>query len=394
VDFEEAVKAAYNDNLIALRHGEKILWLKHPYRPEEAEQYYRVRYQKAGRLNDWDRDVKQELERLGIRLSDLEAVSPRMIVREYVDMVRKQAQVRPGEKVVRRLVVYLPDGKQDLPAFMVKYRSDFELAEALSKYPIVLEEETPPRTFDLRVLRINDRVYSEREGLVEIDGEGSVKLLVEGRVEAEEVFPVSITLKAVDEENREVSSRRFETKTPAVFTLELEIKKAGVFNVFVTASEPGGYRIDETPVARVRVRGELCVEKTYPATEAERMLQRGDVKTEVKTMVLNGMIRKGAISNLSEALADLGLNRVRVTGNISFRSGGEEIIAEFKNADAAKIARIVGSIGVEDLEVDMEFQGVGANTLFQARTAKARLLDPSSPLSPLVKIVVRECSRI
>jgi len=85
---------------------------------------------------------------------------------------------------------------------------------------------------------------------------------------------------------------------------------------------------------------------------------------------------------------------VRVTGNISFRSGGEEIIAEFRNADAAKIARIVGSIGVEDLEVDMEFQGVGANTLFQARTAKARLLDPSSPLSPLVKIVVRECSRI
>ncbi|ADG91042.1 DUF499 domain-containing protein [Thermosphaera aggregans] len=394
VDFEEAVREAYDGNLIALRHGEKILWLKHPYRPEEAEQYYRVRYQKAGRLNDWDRDVKQELERLGIRLSDLEAVSPRMIVREYVDMVRKQAQVRPGEKVVRRLVVYLPDGKQDLPAFMVKYRSDVELAEALSKYPIVLEEETPPRTFDLRVLRINDRVYSEREGLVEIEGEGSVKLLVEGRVEADEVFPVSITLKAVDEENREVSSRRFETKTPAVFTLELEIKKAGVFNVFVTASEPGGYRIDETPVARVRVRGELCVEKTYPATEAERMLLRGDVKTEVKTMVLNGMIRKGAISNLSEALADLGLNRVRVTGNISFRSGGEEIIAEFKNADAAKIAKIVGSIGVEDLEVDMEFQGVGANTLFQARTAKALLLDPSSPLSPLVKIVVRECSRI
>ncbi len=395
VDFEGAVRETYNDNHLAFRHGDKILWLKHPYRPEEAEQYYRARYQKAGRLNDWERDVKQELDRLGVRLSDLEAISPRMIVREYVDMVRKKAQVRPGEKVVRRLVVYLPDGKQDLPAFLVKYRSDLELVDALSKHPIVLEEETPPRTFDLRVLRINGRVYSEREGLVEIEGEGSVKLVVEGRVEADEVFPVSITLKAVDEENREAFTTRVERKTPAVFTLELEVKRTGVFNVFITASEPGGYRIDETPVARVRVRGELCVEKKYPATKAEGMLLREDVKTEVEKMVLKGVVRKHAIRILSDALMDLGRNRVRVTGRISFRSSGEEIIAEFRNADAAKIARIVGSIGVEeDLEVDMEFSEVGVKTLFQARAAKALLLDPSSPLSPLVEIVVRECSRI
>jgi len=394
-DFEEAVKDAYNNNLIAFRHADRIIWLRHPYTPSEADEYYRSKYLKEGRLNSWDRDIEPEIKKLNVKLSDLEAISPRFIIKDYINQVRRHATVKPGEKVVRRLMVYLSEGKQDFTAFLAKSRSDIDLVNALSKHPVVVEEETPTRTFDLKISKVNDKVYSRE--IVEIVGEESAVVRVEGRVEASEVFPVTITLKAVDNADKLVTSTEDQKMTPASFQLELGISKVGEFNVFITAREPGGYRIDEIPVARVRVRGEVCVENTYKAGEFAKVAQalRGGGKVEVRKILIKGIVKRHAISSLSEVLYDLGKYGVRATGKISLKSGSEEIRIEFKNADSQKIAKFVGSIGVEeDLEADIVFSEVVPNVLTSAKVARARLFELSSPLSSLVEVVVYECMRV
>ena len=395
-DFKEALKSAYNSNLIAFRHADRtIIWLRHPYTPSEADEYYKVKHQKEGRLNSWDKDVEPELRKLNVKLSDLEAISPKFIIRDYVNQVQKHAVVKPGEKVVRRLVAYLPDGKQDFTAFLAKFKSDIDLVNALSKHPVVVEEETPVRTFDLRITKVNDKVYSRE--IVEVEEKGSAVVKVEGRVEASEVFPVTITLKAVDSMDKLVTSTEDQKTTPASFQLELRISEVGEFNVFITAREPGGYRIDEIPVARVRVRGEVCLEKTHEAGELTKVIQapREGGKIEVRKLSIEGSVKRHAISSLSEVLHYLGRYGVRATGKISLKSGSEEIRIEFKNADSQKIARFLSSVGVEeDLEVDITFSGAVHNALTSAEDAKARLFRSLSPLLSLVKMVVYECTRI
>lgn len=396
-DFMEALKKAYNENLIAFRYSDRILWLRHPYSIQEVEQYYKVRYGREGRLNDWERDVEQVAKALSVRLSDLEVVSPRLVVRDLVNRLRKYATVKPGERVVRRLVVHLPDAKQDFTAFIARFKSDVDLADALSRYPVVVEEETPSRVFNLVVTRVNERVYAGVGEVVEVEGEGLAVVRVEGRVDAEEVFPVVITLKAVDGSGNVVARTDVEMKVPASFQLELKLSSVGEYTVFITAREPGGYRVDEVPVARVRVKGELCVDRVYGATELARVLQTvsGATRVEVRTVQLKGVVRKYAIPSLSELLALLGKYGTRVTGRISLKGGTEEIRVEFRNASSSKIAKFVGSLGVEeDLEVEVEFPEAIGNLLDRDRAVRAKLTDPSSPLSTLVQVSLRECSRV
>jgi hypothetical protein len=396
-DFMEALKKAYNENLIAFRYSDRILWLRHPYSIQEVEQYYKVGYRREGRLNDWGRDVEQVAKALGVRLSDLEVVSPRLVVRDLVNRLRKYAAVKPGERVVRRLVVHLPDAKQDFTAFIARFKSDVDLADALSRYPVVVEEETPSRVFNLVVTRVNERVYASVGEVVEVEGEGLAVVRVEGRVDAEEVFPVVITLKAVDGSGNVVARTDVEMKVPASFQLELKLSNVGEYTVFITAREPGGYRVDEVPVARVRVRGELCVDRVYGATELARVLQTvgGATRVEVRTVQLKGVVRKYAIPSLSELLALLGKYGTRVTGRISLKGGTEEIRVEFRNASTSKIAKFVGSLGVEeDLEIEVEFPEAIGSLLDRDRAVRAKLTDPSSPLSTLVQVSLRVCSRV
>jgi len=72
-DFENALRDAYENNEIAFRYGSQLIWLRHPYSMDEAKQYYRSR---RGRLNDWVSDVKTRLDRLHIKLEDLEIIHP------------------------------------------------------------------------------------------------------------------------------------------------------------------------------------------------------------------------------------------------------------------------------------------------------------------------------
>jgi hypothetical protein len=394
-DFKGVLKSAYNNNLIAFRYADRIIWLRHPYKPSEAEEYYRTKYQKEGRLNDWERDVELVLKKLEVRLSDLEVISPRFIIKDYINQVQKHSTVKPGEKVVRRLEVYLPEGKQDFTAFLAKFRDEVDLVNALSKYPVVIEEETPTRTFDLKITKVNDKVYGNE--VVEVVGERSVVVRVEGRVEASEVFPVLITLKAVDSTDKLVASVDDQKKTPASFQLELKIDRVGEFNVFITAKEPSGYRIDEIPVARVRVRGEVCVERIYKAGDFTKVIQtsREGGRIEVRKIIIRGIVKKSAISRLNEVLHDLGKYGVRTTGKILLKGRSEEIRVEFRNADSQKIARFVGSVGTEeDLDVDITFSEIVPNVLSMAKTARAGLFELISPLSTLVEVVVYECVNV
>jgi len=100
-DFENALRDAYENNEIAFRYGSQLIWLRHPYSMDEAKQYYRSR---RGRLNDWVSDVKTRLDRLHIKLEDLEIISPRYIIHEYIDYLQRQKQVSLARELLGDLL--------------------------------------------------------------------------------------------------------------------------------------------------------------------------------------------------------------------------------------------------------------------------------------------------
>jgi hypothetical protein len=346
-DFKEALKSAYETNEIAFKSGETIVWLKHPYTREEAAQYYQARFKVESRLNDWDRDVEGFLQLHRLSLVNLEVVSPRVIIGRYIDSFLQLEQVRPGEKVVRRLVVYLPDGrKENFKVFLAGLKSDLEKTEALSKYPVVLEVETPKRVFYLKGIKINDAMYTGTP--LEIEGYQNASLRITGSVDAEEVFAVRVKARAVDELGRDVAVVDVEVKTPSDFTLDVVIERAGVFTVILEAQEAGGYRLAE-PIARVRVRGELCLEKTVSGAKFAEILRDMSKAPRItlKTIILRGRVMKYAISYLREVLEELGRLQAKAKGILVFKLAGEELKLEFMNASPSRIAKFVASVGVE-----------------------------------------------
>jgi hypothetical protein len=393
-DFKEMLKAAYLNNDVAFKYGDHILWLDHPYTIEVATQYYRTRFNREGRLNNWENDVERKLSTLGVKLVDVEVVSPKYIIDEYVEKLKRKATIRPGERVVRRLAVHLPEGSQDFEVFIASYKSKRELVEALSRYPVVLIEETPPRVFEVRVVGVNGAPFTGTP--ISIEGDKSVTLVIEGIVKSEEEFEVVVEAKALSEDDKVVAKVDSRVKVPGNYKLRLVIDKVGEFNVFISGYEPEGYRSPELHVARVRVRGELCRDILVSGVEIAKWLEtaREALRMEVKSIAVKGRVARYAISHLREVLEDLAKLRVAVSGSIVQKtSSGEYVKAEFKNANTSKIARVIASLGVEeDLEVDLEFTNVTLNTLASARIAREKLL--GYPLAPLVTGVITECKKI
>jgi uncharacterized protein YwgA len=393
-DFKEMLKNAYLNNDVAFRYGDYTFWLDHPYSAEVATQYYKTRFSREGRLNNWDGDVERKLSLLGVKLADVEVISPNYIIDEYIEKLKKKTMVKPGERVVRKLMVYLPDGNQDFEVFMAKYKSTKELIEALSKYPIVLVEETPPRTFNIRVVSVNGVTYSETP--ISIEADKSFTLTLKGTVESEEKFQIVVEVKALDEEGRVVARVEDKVRIPGDFQLQLLIERVGEFNVFVSGYEPQGYRSPELHVARVRVRGELCRDVHISGIDLAKRLEviQEGVRVEIKSVALRGKVLRYAISHLREVLEDLARLKVVVTGSVVQKtSSGEYVEAAFRNTSASKIAKIIASLGVEeDLDVNLEFTNLTVNTLSSARLARERLL--GNPLAPLVVAVIMECRKI
>jgi hypothetical protein len=393
-DFREILKSAYSNNDVAFEYGDYILWLDHPYTTEAAVQYYKTKFSREGRLNNWDGDVERKLSVLGIKLVDVEVVSPKYIIDKYIEKLQGKTKVKPGERVVRRLVVHLPDGVQDFEVFRAKYKSTLELVEALSKYPVVLVEETPPRVFNIRVVSINGAPYTGTP--ISVEGEKSITLILDGVVESEEEFQVIIEAKALDEEGNDAARSEVKVRIPGNFKLQLVINRVGEFNVFVSGYEPGGYRSPELHIAHARVRGELCRDVHVSGIDLSKWLEavREGIRVEVKSIVLKGRVVRYAISHLREVLEDLARLKVMVTGSVVQKtSSGEYIETVFRGASASKIAKIIASLGVEeDLDVDIEFTNITLNTLSSARVAREKLL--GYPLSPLVVAVITECRKI
>lgn len=392
-DFIDMLKTAYENNYVAFKYQEHILWLKNPYTAEEAEQYYRTKFVKEGRLNDWERDVEKRLNKLGIKLSDVEIISPQHLINNYIEQLSKLRQVMPGENVIRKLFVYLPDGRQDFAVFIAQHRDPLELADKLSKHPIVLIEETPPRTFFLKITKVSDTSYLDKP--VEIEGDQRVSLTIEGVVESKDVFPVTIEAKALDEKGVIIKEKSEERKIPSSFKLTLDIDKPGLFNIFVSAYEREGYRIGEIHVARVKVRGEVCREHTLKGSEYARIMELSaeEAKLNIRSLYIRGRVIRHAISFLREVLDELAKYQVKVSGRITQKTATEEITVTFKSTASSKIARFVASLGVEeDLDVDIEFSNISLNTLLSSKIARNRLFE--QPLTSLVEIVLYECRKI
>ena len=392
-DFKEALKSAYETNEIAFKSGETIVWLKHPYTPEEATQYYQARYSRDERLNDWDRDVEGFLQLRRVSLANLEVVSPRLIIERYIDSLLQQEQVRPGERVVRRLVVYLPDGrKEDFKVFLAGLKSDLEKAEGLSRYPVVLVEETPKRVFYLKGIKINDAVYTGTP--LEIEADRKASLRIRGSVDAEEVFAVRVKVRVVDELGRDIVVEDVEVKTPSAFTLDVVVERAGVFTMILEAQEAGGYHVAE-PIARVRVRGELCLEKTLKGVEFAEVLRdlSKAPRITLKTIILRGVVRNYAIPYLRDVLEELGRLQAKAKGILVFKIAGEELKLEFTNASPSRLAKFVASVGVEgELEANIAFTGLTLQAIANSRVARPKLFEED--LAPLVTVELEECRKV
>ncbi|MEM3913567.1 MAG: DUF499 domain-containing protein [Desulfurococcaceae archaeon] len=394
-EFEKALEEAYLSNVIAFKHDDLVIWLKHPYTPGEAEKLLREKTNRGLTLHDWDGDVVKVVNDRKTRLVDLMIISPRAIIREYVEKIRKRAEIKPGEKVVKRLVVYTPSGVRELEEFIASFKREEELVDALSRYPVTIIEEKPSRVFQVHVLNVSGRAFRRGEP-VELEFERFGEIRVDGRIEADEEFNVKIMLEAKTPENNVVGKPRVvESHVPGFFSISLPVSDPGEYIIYLRAEEPGGYTHPLIPVARVKVKGEVCREKLIKPSDLSTVLaQPGKHKFEVLSFRLNGLLRKGAVGDLYDTLAGLGRYDAYVSGVVEAVSREGEIRVEFKNTRSEKAAGVLRAIGVEDLKLNIEIRGLTLSKLMENRLASSAILDKQKALSNIVELLVKECVEV
>ncbi|AFK51621.1 hypothetical protein TCELL_1198 [Thermogladius calderae 1633] len=359
-DLLDALKTAYENCMIAFRYKGEVLWIDYPFSEAEAEQFYRTGRKYAC---SWQKDVANKMERLGASVKELEAVHPSFVLNEYLERLRAKASTKPGERVVRRLAVYMPDGnKVDLTTFLETSKQN--IVEALSSHPVVLVEETPPRVFNMRVTSVNGKQLGKEP--VELGGEGGLEIVVEGSMESAEEFPVEIELKAVEEISRQTaSSNRVEARSKGSFTAKITVNQPGEYIVVVTARDaaaPKGYRTEEVPVARVRVSGEYCVSRSVKGVDFANWEPPVGVRLELTKLNIEGRILKGAIKSLADLLNSLSTYRIYADGYVELENQGEELRISFRKASTNRLSRLLQSLGVDvDVYAKIELQSAGSN---------------------------------
>ncbi|MEM0378959.1 MAG: DUF499 domain-containing protein [Thermosphaera sp.] len=397
-DFKEALKDAYSNNLLAFKYGSTILWLKHPYTSEQASELLKTKLAGGGLLHDWERDVELELERMRVELVDLEAVSPRMVVREYVEQLRRKAEVKPGERVVRRLTVYTPEGPRDFNEFIARFRSESDLVDALSKNPVVLEEETPPHVFTPRILRVGGQVFQDKP--VELVADDEVRVRVEGVVESDEkALPARVVLEAKSLDGRVVGEDVKNVKTGESFAAEVALRGAGEYMVLVRAEDPkGSYRSPPVHVATVRVKGVVCMERLEDPVKMRERVETAHPAGEISIveLIIKGSLKKGVVPVLAELLSEASKHGVVASGEVKVGAGSEEFHVVFKNAGARKLSQVIASLGVEGdvVDVDIKLTGLTVSALKSSAAIRNKLADPFTPLVSISRFKIRECRRV
>ncbi|MEM0325840.1 MAG: DUF499 domain-containing protein [Desulfurococcaceae archaeon] len=388
-DFEKALRIAYLGRKIAFKYNGEILWLNHPYSPGEAEKKIKTGLP----LCDWDRDVLDKLKRMNGDLRQTEIVSPRYIIKEYIQKLKKKAEVKPGERVIRKLVVYKPDARIELDEFLAVLKSEGEIVEELAKYPIVLVEEKPRRVFNVVVDSVNDRTF-RREELLDFELEGKGEIKVRGKLDSTEVFDVGVLLEVKDASgNLVVESRLEKRRTPGSFEVKSTIDKPGEYVVLLRAEESEGYSVS-IPVARVKVKGEVCTENEVDVGRLSEIISSPVVKAELKSVEIKGKLSRAVVHELSDVLKLLNSYDVRVTGYLETREKEEDIRVHFRNKRTDVASKIITAIGPVDMEVDLRLDGLTLSKLRELDKVSRTLLDPHKPLASITKIRVRECKRI
>ncbi|MEM4908416.1 MAG: DUF499 domain-containing protein [Desulfurococcaceae archaeon] len=395
-DFEKVLETAYVNNLIAFKYNDKIFWLKHPYSRDEAESLIRERIEKDLTLHDWNRDVLNELQRRFVKLTDTEIVSPRIIVRDYINKLRKLAEVKPGEKVVKKLIVYTPSEQREFEEFIASFEDDSKLALALSKYPIVLIEEKPSRVFYVTIHNVNDIPYRDGEPqILEFDQRAFLK--VYGQTVSDERYNVKVSLEIRDPDNKLIGKpvEKIVT-TPGRFEITTEISEPGEYTAILRAEEQGGYKHSAKVLAKIRVRGELCVEKKIKIDEISSILEQEVLgrRIEIKSIEIKGVLKKFAVHGLHTLLKEFGNSRVRITGMVKTINKEEVIKIEFENADSNTISRIIPAIGKEDLEVNIKVKDLSIENLKRIKQNLGILFEPTQPVATLMEFTIKECKRV
>ncbi|MGC9012380.1 MAG: DUF499 domain-containing protein [Thermogladius sp.] len=390
-DFLDALKTAYENCMIAFRYKGEVLWIDYPFTEAEAEQFYRTGRKYAC---SWQKDVANKVQRLGADIRELEAVHPSFVLNEYLERLRAKASTKPGERVVRRLAVYMPDGnKVDLTTFLAT--SKLNIVEALSSHPVVLVEETPPRVFNMRVTSVNGKELGKEP--VELRGEGVLDIVVEGSMESAEEFPVEIELKAVEEiSRRTASSSRVEARSKGSFTAKITVNQPGEYIVVVTARDaeaPKGYRIEEIPVARVRVSGEYCVSRSVKGVDIANWGPPVGVRLELTKLNIEGRILKGAIKSLADLLNSLSVYRIYADGYVELENQGEELRISFRKASTNRLSRLLQSLGVDvDVYAKIELQNAGSN--IRLADLIKLIEDRFKSLETVLSLDYRECRSV
>lgn len=401
-DFIEALKSAYNSNLVAFRIDGQVVWLKHPYTPEEAKKLVEdVLVQKRKEsLHDWERDVIQELHRRGLGLADLEVVSTRAVVKEYVEQLKQKATTKPGEKVVRYLVIYTEDGRRDFLSEIPRCADEKCLVELLSKNPVVLLEEKPPYTFTIEAVSVNGKpvldepasLESTRKALVQVTG--VVKTQEEPRT-------VEVVVEVRDMKGERVSSRAQSIKPDVPFEIKVLVEQPGEYIVVLYGElkEPKSFKTPERVVAKLIVRGEVCEDKSVKPLELLEFLDKPEsiARVEVKEAVVEARFERNAVTHLMDLLAEMSRLKSRVFGRLAVKLTEESFELQFSNTDPIKVSNVLRAVeatSAESIDVSLRFKGLSHESLKNTSILRKIARDPYSPLFNVITLNVRECRRL
>jgi len=316
--------------------------------------------------------------------------------------VKKHVVVREGERVIRRLQVFTESERIDLDTFIARAKSDSELVEMLSKYPIVLIEEYPEAYYTVEVMSVNSTKYTGSP--LEIRGERGVEVSVQGFVESDYYpYPVEIELLAENTEtNRrsvidrvEVSGLKGSGKLQ--FTVKGRIADPGEYIIVLKAKgrDPKQYSPPEKPVAKVVVTGEVCVEKIIVGSELEKALAEPMGKSIVE-FKLSGTVKKYMVERLIKLFQAQGFREAAVSGTITAvtRENGRVRVEASRTAglSVSQLITVLGNIG--ELEsVNLSIEGVSVEKLKSSPMYRS-IVDSETGLASIVSVKLRECRRI
>ncbi|MET1159503.1 MAG: DUF499 domain-containing protein [Thermoprotei archaeon] len=398
-DLVEAIREGYESGRVAFKYGAEIIWLKAPVSPSEADQLVKTRVSRGLKLLTWDMQAGYIIEKRGIRISDLEIIDPKYIIRDFIEEIKKSAQTKPGERVVKKLVVNTGDEVIDFSTFIARARSDEELVELLSRYPVVLIEETPELYYVVKINSVNNSPYTEEPVELYFEEKARVKIVGEA---VSDYYPYNIrlTVKAEDRvEGKEIVLAE-QTIGLGKFELEVYMDKPGEYLLIISGigSDPKNYKHPDIPIAKIIVSGFKCSEFEYCGEKIIELTSRENIRET--SIILDGSIKRFMFDALQSLFQSNALRRSKITGKIEISIRDEGAVSiELNNVRSSRMNQLISFLrsmgGIEArFTISIKIEDIDIETLLSDQSVLKTLSDTIRGLATLSCIKTVECWRV